>query len=128
MFYFRPDGTLQHVDSGMYVHAEGGIAVGGIDLVLQHGDPETRLAFDHDANGCFRHRGSGLYIHPKRGRAAKGSRAFVLVGPLQLFVALFFKIVSNFQEWRLYFILTTNLVLFPANFGGNCAAIAEAAC
>ncbi len=74
----------------MYVHAEGGIAVGGIELVLQPGNPETRLAFDHDANGCFRHRGSGLYIHPKRGRAAKGAHAYVLVLPLQLFVAVFF--------------------------------------
>lgn len=72
MFSLRPDGNLQHTESGLFVHPRGGKAKSGIELLLHPDGPESRLAFNHDGGGCFRHRESGMFVHPKNGKGAQG--------------------------------------------------------
>ena len=80
------DGSLQHVETGLLVHPEGGAGVTNAQLVLHEHGSEPRLWCDTFcaftcfvfivcvrfalSDGCIRHVASGLFVHPAGGTGA----------------------------------------------------------
>jgi hypothetical protein len=81
-FLFLSNGTLQHIQSGLFVCSSVGIHNNGDALVLidESGRPEPPSAFDLNDAGSLVHRGSGLYVHPKGGKGCKGAELVLLPG------------------------------------------------
>jgi hypothetical protein len=76
-FLFLADRSIQHMESGLFIHSALGIAMNGAGLMLCAERPEPPLAFDIDA-GCLLHRDSGLFVHPKGGRGSEGVELILL--------------------------------------------------
>ena len=80
------DGSLQHVETGLLVHPEGGAGVKNAHLILHEHGSEPRLWYDAFcafactvlipqirfalSQGCIRHVASGLFVHPAGGTGA----------------------------------------------------------
>jgi hypothetical protein len=81
-FILLPDGSLKHVESGLFVHSqssEGGTDAGQLLVLDVDGVGHCRvLAFDVTDAGYLVQRGSGFCVHPRGGKGIEGVELILL--------------------------------------------------